>query len=76
MRIQPPKQLQLIFHQGAKGLAPLVERLIQDNSNILTWKTNDRAVVTYKSMEEILSSKPDLTKIVNAWVVATGKKEI
>jgi hypothetical protein len=70
MRIHPPKQLQLIFHRGAKVLAQPVERLIQDSSNLLIWKTNDRAVLTYKSMEEVLSSKLALTKIVNAWVVA------
>jgi len=36
----------------------------------LTWKTNDRAVLTYKNMEEILASKPALAKIIDAWIAA------
>ncbi len=72
MRIQPPKQLQLIFHRGVKVLVQPSETLIQDKSNLLTWKTNDRAVATYKSIEEILSSKPALTKIINDWVAAAA----
>jgi hypothetical protein len=70
MRIHPTTQLQLIFHRGAKVLAQPVERLIQDRSNLLNWKTNDRAVVTYKSLEEILSSHSALSNIVKAWVAA------
>jgi hypothetical protein len=70
LRIHPPKQLQLIFHRGAKVLAPPGEKIIQVSSNLLIWKTNDRAVLTYTSMEEVLSGKPALTRIVNAWVVA------
>jgi hypothetical protein len=72
MRIQPPKQLQLIFHRGAKVVAQPTERLIQDNSHLLTWKTNDRAVVTYKNQEEIQSSQSALNQIVNAWIATAG----
>ena len=41
MRIQPPKQIQLIFHRGAKKLEQPKEKLINDESNLLIWKEND-----------------------------------
>lgn len=41
MRIQPPKQIQIIFHRGAKVLEQPKNRLINDESKLLVWKTND-----------------------------------
>ena len=70
MRIQPPKQIQLVFHRGAKVLQQPKARLIDDETNRLDWKANDRAVVTLKTMEEIKSAKKDLAAIVARWVKA------
>ncbi len=71
MRIQPPKQLQLIFHRGAKVKVQPKEKLIKDESGILAWKENDRAVATFKSMAEIEHNKKALIKIVKDWIAAT-----
>lgn len=71
MRIQPPTQVQLIFHRGAKKQEQPKNRLIQDDSKLLTWKENDRAVVTFKNIEDIENSKSDLIKIVHDWISAT-----
>jgi hypothetical protein len=73
MRIQPPKQIQLVFHRGAKVLEQPRNRLINDNSGMLTWKTNDRAVATFKNMEDITSSASPLAKIINDWLEAAAK---
>jgi len=70
MRIQPPKQVQLIFHRGAKVLKQPKGKLIDDASGLLAWKGNDRAVVTLKSMDEIISAKKDLADIVKKWLRA------
>ena len=72
MRIQPPsKQAQLIFHRGAKKAAQPKEKLIDDTSGLLVWKENDRAVATFKSMEEIERRKVELSNIVADWIEAT-----
>jgi hypothetical protein len=71
MRIHPPKQVQLIFHRGAKVQELPKERLITDNSGLLVWKTNDRAVATFANMADILSKTTVLTKIVGDWLDAT-----
>lgn len=54
MRIQPPKQLQLIFHRGAKKKDQPAGRLIEGFESILVWKENDRAVLTIESLERRL----------------------
>lgn len=71
IKIQPPKQLQIIFHRGAKVQKQPNDKLIKDDSTLLTWKENDRAIATFKNMVDIKKSKPDLIKIVKAWINAT-----
>lgn len=68
MRIQPPKQVQLVFHRGAKVLKQPKGKLIDDTSGLLDWKGNDRAVMTLKSMDEIKSAKKALAEIVVKWI--------
>lgn len=71
MRIQPPKQIQLIFHRGAKKINQPKDKLIDDKSGLLTWKENDRALATFKNLDEIKKAKSSLEKIINGWINAT-----
>jgi len=72
MRIQPPtKHAQLIFHRGAAKQTQPKDKLISNKNKILVWKENDRAVVTFKSLEDIENSKSVLTDIVTEWIKAT-----
>ncbi len=72
MRIQPPtKQVQLIFHRGAKKQTQPKDKLIANKSKMLVWKENDRAIVTFKSMQDIENGKAELTDIVTEWIQAT-----
>lgn len=70
MKIQPPGKIQLIFHRGAKVKEQPVNKLINDNSGLLEWKENDRAVATFNSMAEIEKYKPEISKIVKDWIEA------
>ena len=70
-RIQPPKQLQLIFHKGAKVQEQPGNRLLNDQSGLLVWKTNDRAVASFKNRQDIEAGRTELLKIVRAWLEAT-----
>ncbi len=73
MRIQPPttKQIQVIFHCGAKVKAQPTEKLLKENFDILAWKGNDRAIATFKNMGDIERHEMDLSKIVKGWIEAT-----
>lgn len=72
MRVQPPKQVQLIFHRGAKVKAQPNDKLINDASGLLAWKENDRAVATFKNVADIESRKEDLVTIVQNWIRAAA----
>jgi hypothetical protein len=72
MRIQPPaKQVQLIFHRGAKKLAQPKDKIISNKSKMLLWKENDRAVVTFKNLHDIENGKIELVEIITEWIDAT-----
>lgn len=72
MRIQPPiKQVQLIFHTGAKKQTQPKVKLISNKSKMLVWKENDRALVTFKNLHDIEYGKAELTDIVTEWISAS-----
>ncbi|MCB0495305.1 MAG: DUF1801 domain-containing protein [Cyclobacteriaceae bacterium] len=71
MRIYPPKQVQLVFHRGAKKMEQPKERLVNDASGLLQWKENDRAVAGFKSLEEIKKAENNLKDIVKKWIEVT-----
>lgn len=73
MRIQPPtKQVQLIFHRGAKKQTQPKDKLISNKSKMLVWKENDRAIITFKSLQDIENGKVELTEIVTEWITAAN----
>ncbi len=71
MKIQPPKNIQIIFHRGAKVKEQPKEKLIKEDFGLLAWKGNDRAVATFKSMIEIEKCKESLSTIITEWLNAS-----
>ena len=71
MRIQPPKQIQLIFHRGVKKLSQPTDKMIDDKSGLLVWKENDRAVATFKNINDIEKNQLALKGIINEWIDVT-----
>lgn len=71
MRIQPPKQIQIIFHRGAKVLKQPKVKLINEDFGMLIWKGNDRAIATFKNMQDIQNGETNFTKIIKEWINAT-----
>ena len=69
MRIQPPKQIQLVFHRGAKT-KEAAYRLIDSDADWLDWRANDRLVATFKTADDIESRKNMLTTIIRQWLDA------
>ena len=72
MRIHPPKkQVQLIFHRGAKKQINPKEKLISHKSKLLLWKENDRAIITFNSMQDIENGRRELSEVIMEWINAT-----
>jgi hypothetical protein len=47
------------------------DKIIDDNSALLVWKENDRAVVSFKDIKSVEKSGSELKDIVNKWITAT-----
>lgn len=72
MKIYPPGQIQIVFHRGTKKLEQPKDKIIDDKSKLLLWKENDRAVASFRNMEDIEKYKHSVKDIVNEWVEAAG----
>jgi len=70
MKLYPVKNIQLIFHRGAKVKAQPKEKLLSGHSAFLKWAANDRAVATFANMDEIKSNEKVLSEIINEWIKA------
>jgi len=70
IKIQPPKVIQVVFHRGVMKQQQPQNRLIDTKSTLLTWKENDRAIATFKNMQEIEDAQTDLARIVVEWIQA------
>jgi hypothetical protein len=70
MRTQPPPQIQLIFHRGAKVVAQPQRPIIEDPEKLLLWKSNDRAIMTFKNESDIQNAFSSLQNIVANWILA------
>lgn len=68
MRVQSPKIVQLIFHRGAKVKEHPSNRLISNDFGLLDWKSNDRAVASFKNLEAILTVESNLRLIIKEWI--------
>ncbi len=64
------RRILLIFHRGAKKMEQLPDRLIKHNSKLLEWKENDRAIITFKTLQEIEDHRQELSEIVSDWLAA------
>jgi hypothetical protein len=45
--------------------------MIASKSKLLVWKGNDRAIATFKNMQDIENGKAELIEIVADWISAT-----
>ena len=70
IKIQPPKNLQIIFHCGAKVKEQPKGKLIKNDFGLLIWKENNRAVATFNSMQEIKKNAVQLSSIVKEWIAS------
>jgi hypothetical protein len=68
VKINPPKQIQLIFHRGAKVLEQPKDKLITEDFGLLLWKENDRAIATIKNEEEFLENSEKWQSIIKQWI--------
>lgn len=72
MSLRPGKGIQLIFHRGAK-VKDSAGFAFQDDTGLLEWVTNDRAIVKLQDMEDVEAKRASLATVVRQWMEETGE---
>jgi hypothetical protein len=70
LKLHPPRQIQLVFHRGAK-VKDASDFTFTDESGLITWATVDRGLVTIRDMDDLKDKRSDLVALINRWVEAT-----
>lgn len=63
-----PKDIKLILHRGAKNKETPSTKLIDDQSGLLQWAANDRAVITFTQLADIVNQRENLKSIIQDWI--------
>lgn len=71
-RLNPPKNIQLIFHRGAKVRKDVESFSFDDPTGLVQWITSDRGTVTFKDMKEIEKHSAQLMKVAKKWLKETA----
>lgn len=62
-------EAQLVFHRGAKPRETLDEQLaVADPAGLLAWRSNDRAVASFRSLDDVDAKRAALDELVRAWI--------
>ncbi len=68
-RLQPGNRLQLVFHRGAMKRTSEDFRF-DDTSGLLEWVAVDRAVVTFRDLDDVAARQAAVVDVVNRWMAA------
>lgn len=61
----------LIFHCGAKvKQRAAIGRIMDDSTGLLEWVANDRAIIKFANMNDVVRNKENLIIVINKWIEA------
>ena len=72
LNLSAKDKVRLILHCGVKAGPKRGSRLIDTDSDLLEWASNDRAIVTFSSEDEVRDAKRELTAIIKSWLPASS----
>jgi hypothetical protein len=68
-RLYPENRVQLVFHRGAKVKSDAGDFAFEDDTGLLRWVADDRAVVALRDVKDAQDKLPALVDVVNRWVL-------
>jgi hypothetical protein len=68
-RLYPENRVQLVFHRGAKAKSDAEDFAFEDDTGLLRWVADDRAVVALRDVKDAEAKQRALVEVVNRWVV-------
>lgn len=72
LNLSAKDKVRLILHCGVKAGPKRGSRLIDSDSDLLEWASNDRAIISFASPNEVRDAKRELTAIIKAWLAASS----
>ena len=69
-RLRPGDRLQLVLHRGAKVRDDAADFRFDDDSGLLDWVATDRAVITFRDLDDVAARQAAVVDVVNRWVAA------
>jgi hypothetical protein len=69
-RLQPGNRLQLVLHRGAKVRDDAAAFRFDDDSGLLDWVAPDRAVVTFRDLDDVATRRSAVADLIRRWVAA------
>ena len=69
-RLQPGNRLQLVLHRGATVRDDAGDFRFEDGSGLLDWVAPDRAVITFRDLDDVAARQEAVVDVVNRWVTA------
>jgi hypothetical protein len=69
-RLQPGDRLQLVLHRGAAVRDDAADFRFEDASGLLEWVAADRAVITFRDLDDVAAKQSAVVDVVNRWVAA------
>jgi hypothetical protein len=71
-RLQPGDRVQLIFHRGAQKRDDAATFSFEDGSGLLEWVAPDRALVTFRDLDDVAAKRAAFKDLVRRWMIATS----
>jgi hypothetical protein len=68
-RLYPENRVQLVFHRGAKVKSDAGDFAFEDDTGLLRWVADDRAVVALRDVKDAKAKQSALVDVVNRWVL-------
>lgn len=70
LKLHPPRQVQIVFHRGAKS-KDASGFSFSDDSGLIAWAAADRGLVTIRDMADLEAKRNALLTLIKRWVEAT-----
>lgn len=68
IRVRPKAPIQIVLHHGAKTQTEAtLQQTIEDPSRLLTWKSPDRAIISFDSTEDFATKQMDFVALIRQW---------
>jgi hypothetical protein len=71
-RLQPGDRVELVFHRGTRKRDDAATFSFEDGSGLLEWVARDRALVTFRDLDDVEAKRAALKDLVRRWMIATS----